>query len=126
MDEQIKTEWCDALRSGKFKQGRGQLKYETREARRDEESVIEYCCLGVLTNLYCRAKKKAWNKVKFNAVGSDGEEMLPDEVMKWAKLDSCDPIIKKSTRNGNIKTLSQLNDKGISFEEIADKIEKKL
>lgn len=37
MDAEIKAKWIDALRSGKFKQGRGQFEYEG-----------SFCCLGVL------------------------------------------------------------------------------
>lgn len=120
MNEEIKTQWCEALRSGKFVQTQGQLKYESTDGS------AAYCCLGVLTNLFCRAKKKAWNRVKFNEKHTDGEYLLPKEVMEWAELKSCDPIIKKRTKNRLPKTLSQLNDSGKTFEEIADKIEKKL
>lgn len=37
MDATLKAKWIAALRSGKFKQGRGQLRKGN-----------EYCCLGVL------------------------------------------------------------------------------
>jgi hypothetical protein len=44
MKPEIKQKWIDALRSGKYKQGRGYLR----------TSRDEYCCLGVLCDLYSK------------------------------------------------------------------------
>jgi len=44
MNQEIKKEWLEDLRSGKFKQGRSRLK--------DSEDVM--CCLGVLCDLHRR------------------------------------------------------------------------
>lgn len=41
MDRGLRDKWCEALRSGKYKQGRTRLKNEHGE----------YCCLGVLTEV---------------------------------------------------------------------------
>jgi hypothetical protein len=40
MDQQIKKQWVEALRSGKYKQGTGHLR-----------TGDNYCCLGVLCDL---------------------------------------------------------------------------
>lgn len=39
----VAQKWVDALRSGKYRQCRNQLRSDDREA---------YCCLGVLAELY--------------------------------------------------------------------------
>lgn len=39
---EVKSEWCEALRSGKYKQGRGFL---------HDDNDNSYCCLGVLQAL---------------------------------------------------------------------------
>lgn len=39
MDQEIKQKWCDALRSGKYKQGKSYMY---------NEKTGTYCCLGVL------------------------------------------------------------------------------
>ena|ERR1700684_2971306 len=41
MKDDLKTRWLAALRSGEYKQGSGCLRYKN-----------EYCCLGVLVELY--------------------------------------------------------------------------
>lgn len=43
--EELKKQWTEALRSDKFKQGRGFLKKE------DDDGVICHCCLGVLAEV---------------------------------------------------------------------------
>ena len=41
MDQEIKIKWVEALKSGKYKQGRGQLRSLNNE----------FCCLGVLADI---------------------------------------------------------------------------
>ena len=96
--ETVRKKWIAALRSGKYEQGRDQLR-----------SGKEYCCLGVLCDLAVK------NGVISRFIGKDG--LLPRKVQKWAAL---------STDDGNYSTnkLTNLNDNGKSFEEIADVIEK--
>lgn len=47
MNPEIKTKWVEALRSGKYKQGKKSLR--SREGDK-------YCCLGVLCDLYAANK----------------------------------------------------------------------
>src|SRR5579859_5395879 len=52
--EELKTEWVEALRSGKYVQGTGYLR----------DANEQFCCLGVLADII---NPTAWGKVEFNA-----------------------------------------------------------
>jgi hypothetical protein len=119
MKKTIKTKWVKALRSGKYMQAEGQLK----------DADGGFCCLGVLTDI-CRKESKSkkgwnsfiskchWNKVSYDNDGFD--DILPDEVMKWAGLHSHNPTIRGLT-------LSLRNDsEEEDFNKIANLIEKNL
>lgn len=107
MKKEIKQQWCQALKSGKFEQVKEQLF--------DKESG-GYCCLGVLTRLYCRAKKVSFDKVNGDVPGDN--DVLNEKVMNWAGLKTNDP-------NAGNNTLSELNDRlGKNFKEIAAVIQK--
>lgn len=105
MNKQVKSDWCQALKSGEFEQ--------TTEQLQDEDG--KYCCLGVLTRLYCRAKKVPFCKVNGSEPGEN--DVLNQKVMDWAGLKEFDPIV-------NGKTLSSWNDSNTSFKEIANLIQK--
>lgn len=109
MKKDIKKLWVKALRSGKYKQGRGELK--TVKGR--------YCCLGVLTDLYCKKYKKNFQETK-----KGHGELLSDKVQAWAGLRCPDATVE--TREGLMKNLSDLNDSGTRFKTIANYIEKQL
>lgn len=49
MDGQLKTRWVEALRSGKYRQGREALR--TRVVEEGQIKGYVYCCLGVLCDL---------------------------------------------------------------------------
>ena len=51
MKPEIKKLWVDALRSGEYKQAREVLR---------TNGGTSFCCLGVLTDLYCKSNNKAW------------------------------------------------------------------
>ena len=104
MNKRIKKLWVKALRSGKYKQGRGRL-------RRRSGSVVTYCCLGVL----CEVAKS--EGVISRYTGSDGFPI--DKILKWAELPDDNPRLNRSRA-------TVLNDSGMSFEHIADRIEKYL
>lgn len=111
MKEAIKKEWVKRLRSGKYTQSESFLR--TTEG---------YCCLGVLCDIY----EEEQESTKWKEYGGEyylhGEfETLPDEVQKWAELDSESP--KVNMPNGNKKVLALLNDSGVPFSAIADYIE---
>jgi hypothetical protein len=97
------VEWIDELRSGKYAQGKGKL--------RPPEG---YCCLGVKAQLegcLIDGKYKGQNAIlhKHPAGRMMWDGILPVEVRLEKDLPAA---------------LAQLNDKGATFAEIADVIEK--
>lgn len=108
MRQDVKNQWVEALRSGDFRQGRGQL----------HPTDGSYCCLGILCLLaeadgvceFDKHDRACWSKSD-----NDSEKhTLPSCVGKWAGLD-----IKRVT------PLIELNDAGMTFSKIADYIETK-
>lgn len=123
MNKIIKTKWVKALRSGKYKQGKGALKKNGN-----------FCCLGVLCDLYIKEYKTAkWEEKEFPInkriaflhprLNIEEDAVLPMVVSKWAGL-------RNNTSPSNIKTskgdLTDLNDTSTSFKRIATIIEKEL
>lgn len=110
MNTDIKTEWIAALRSGKYKQGRGKLRVDDK-----------FCCLGVLCDLY---DNKNWFDTKEIHIFGQGSiysysldntvnrNFLPYHVQKGLQLKYEDTV-----------ELAQMNDDGKTFDEIADHIE---
>lgn len=136
VNEKIKLKWVTALKSGEYIQAMGDLKLV-------EDGQTRHCCLGVLTDLYCRE-----NGVDFETVvAKDPSDMsyqvspkykvLPPAVSRWAglvykdqySLCESDPTLvaydEEIDEDGY--TCSQANDdKDLSFEDIARIIERKL
>jgi len=125
MNEAVKKEWIEALRSGDYFQGRGYL----RQAESVEEKYVKYCCLGVLCNIYSKQENIKWIKVgmtdstydNYFAIdvnkGCKDSGALPLVVAEWADLRLSNPIV-------NGEALINLNDnKKLTFKEIADLIE---
>ena len=130
MNARIKEEWVGALRSGKYKQGEAALRRET-----DEET--EFCCLGVLCELYRQENPSLeWISHPYQSGRTqllNNAMVLPDAVEKWAELNGADPEIATTETEGieNVFeeghiTLAKLNDWGKDFEYIADLIEEEL
>lgn len=118
MKKAIKKEWVKALRSGKYKQAKKKLR-----------TAKGWCCLGVLTDLYCKAKGISF---KDNFAG---KSTLPSEVAEWAGLGkNTDKSVINIKYRGKRTNLAGLNDgddnvgvkNGLSFSKIAYNIEKKL
>jgi hypothetical protein len=126
MNKEIKQRWVNALRSGRYKQGRGAL-------RRITGSGEEYCCLGVLCQLAVDddvAKCEAEENLFMYECGNRTASSLPNGVAKWARLPDFQFSPKVSIPyEGHIRKfpLFVLNDVlNYSFEEIADLIEEQL
>lgn len=105
MNEDIKRRWVAALRSGKYKQGKDWL-------RRDDE----YCCLGVLCDLYAAENGSAgWDFFT-------EEKLPPNFVCNWAELNGDDPYIDSVGL-----CITSMNDSGeYNFNDIAQLIEDEL
>lgn len=104
LPKKFKARWIKALRSGKFLQGRGEL----RSRGHQYPKLDAYCCLGVALKISSKSKRKLPRDLGF----------IPD---------SC-RIVPKSIvgRNRLTDFLSFKNDKGTTFAEIADWIDKNL
>jgi hypothetical protein len=104
MNQEIKTKWLEALRSGAYQQGRTYLRTDNK-----------YCCLGVLCDLHAKATNTEWihNYVISADAYLNATCLLPGKVGCWAGLDSedTDPLI-------------HMNDNGEPFSQIATFIEK--
>jgi hypothetical protein len=104
LDKEIKKAWVEALRSGKYEQGKHSLKKDNC-----------YCCLGVL----CEINHKL---DEYGYIIGGGKEYLNDELEKEFNM----------VYNGYFKgfsideksCLTELNDfTGFTFEQIAEVIE---
>lgn len=119
MNIEVKKIWVEALRSGKYKQGRRKL--HVVDAPCGEHT---YCCLGVLCEL---AEKSGICSMSINegTYGYDGATtLLPNSVMEWAGLNYAGGELNK---DGEFTSLVKLNDfKEMDFVSIADIIEKYL
>lgn len=102
MDTELKTKWLEALRSGKYKQGKHLLR-----------SVHDqFCCLGVLCDVI---DPTLWTRDGERRYSYDGyAAVLPTSIERLAKIGR------------RTDTLIAMNDSGKPFTEIADYIEKEL
>lgn len=108
MRKELKEKWLEALRSGKYKQGRGELRSVNDE----------FCCLGVLCDVSGQGE---WDK-RTEAHYSYGQGT------KWGAYGL--PLFMNEFTGLTMKpeeTLFALNDdKKLSFNEIADWIEENI
>jgi len=121
----VKKKWLKALRSGKYKQGRGALCKKTKDN-------FEFCCFGVL----CDVIGVKWTKsildgelmCPSNSVRSIGIDNIRD--VEWVKFTSMyittELREKLQIESINENQLIKMNDKGKKFSEIANWIEKHL
>lgn len=119
LNPERKAKLIAALRSGEFPQTRGCL--------RDMDG---YCCLGVACEIFRRETDTGewcWDETeqrfKFQSASHRDSAVLPWIVEEWLSAESRNleydkgPYVKTS--------LSEKNDRGFSFNEIADILEKK-
>ena len=129
--EKARAKWVEALRSGKYQQGRGRLKNEKDQ----------FCCLGVATDLFKRNLGKWDNKVHPQFIAKDelvSVSYLPTPIrdvlglgdkegnFRWEDVSQAlKKKIWKETKGteGVFGNLAELNDAGVSFKTIADLIE---
>ena len=106
--KELRRKWLRALRSGRYKQGRGVL------CRIIDDNRYEYCCLGVL----CISLRQPMKKYEYK-----------DNLMKFGKYEVIycldDETQEKLEISHNmVDKLMDMNDGGKSFKEIADYLEK--
>ncbi|MHB8602161.1 MAG: hypothetical protein ACYC9R_05940 [Nitrosotalea sp.] len=112
MHRAIAKKWVAALTSGKFKQARGILANTN-----DNNEPKSFCCLGVLTTVYCKEKKIPLHEYTDWSCG-----LLAENVRKWAGLYSSSGIYTGS--RGCNRDLTDDNDKAKrSFKKIAEIIQ---
>lgn len=123
MNPEVKAKWLEALRSGKYKQGKFMLRNQ----------YDGYCCLGVLCDLYGKETGVEFFNTKTNMLGAPidqytflGSPALPGkEVTDWAGLRENNPLVV--AKDGNRVNLVTLNDQcDTTFAEIADLVEEQL
>ena len=114
MKTDIADRWIAALRSGKYKQTRRQLR-ETKASANE----FSFCCLGVLCDLHSKETGTQWDDEANEYLGADLG--LPEEVMVWAGTPNEGVL---ATPVAGAKHLASLNDINMfTFAQIADVIE---
>ena len=104
MKDRIKELWLEALRSGEYEQGTNKLVIENGET--------QFCCLGVLTNLYVEETGDA-------EVWEISTAVLSDKVRNWAGIRDNNPSLQLDDGN---ESAAVMNDSGYDFDKIADAI----
>lgn len=112
MNKEIKKKWVEALRSGKYKQGKLVLKIHD-----------SFCAAGVLCDLYIRETGQEWEEHNQNIYRIHGQaDYIPEEVQEWADLSLYNPMFYY---NNEFISLTALN-YDTNFLEVADVIEEHL
>lgn len=96
--------WVEALRSGKYQQAKNRLRVANG-----------FCCLGVACDISGLGE---WSGSGFYLYEDD--KLLPIEVRNWLGLSGCMGGYGQGDKRAY---LSDQNDEGMSFSEIADIIE---
>jgi hypothetical protein len=105
--KEIKRKWMEALRSGKYKQGTGCLRTINNK----------FCCLGVLADVI---DPERWEKSGAN--GYTAYYWRPGGYSAYLPSETWEELMKFPS--GSQETFSNMNDGGMSFEDIADYIER--
>ena len=106
MKEEIKDRWVEALRSGKYKQGKRALKQGEN-----------FCCLGVLCDITKDEIGMEWIHDPGGDFMDGYPSLPPPSVRDYAGLHMGNPTIERTS-------LALMNDTGVEFSVIADLIEK--
>jgi hypothetical protein len=105
MKTEIKTKWVEALRSGKYVQGKGMLRFKDNN----------FCCLGVLCDIV-DSSRWVFTRGTADCYGYDGcHTILPGNIARSTEFP-----------DGHKGTLIHMNDTGVPFSEIANYIEQEL
>lgn len=156
MDTEVKKLWIEALRSGKYLQCVGKLHdyVDIEDSLVPESDRHSYCCLGVLCDLALQNGvdvELQYRKINDNLPGQnvyfydDESGVLPESVMRWAGLAEKNPDIylgdirpdivqwmidelgnDSDINEHSYQLISEINDLGVGFLDIAEIIEKAL
>ena len=107
----LREKWVEALRSGDYEQTTERLEGPVLDDDGEATSRIGHCCLGVL----CRVIEPEGSISQFRA--KPGEGYPPQEILNEETLAMVGISLEDQYR------LTNLNDDGVSFEEIADLLE---
>ncbi len=120
MNREIQAEWLSELQSGRYKKGIGRLKTVNNE----------FCCLGVLCDMYAKKHNKKWmssgtppslNSEKTEIELFEGESNYPPTaVLVWAGIADGD----SDAGYGVSFTLATVNDESETFNPVIEVIKK--
>lgn len=119
MDKVMKRRWLKALRNDKYKQTTGTL-------CRGEGENREYCCLGVLCDLY--KTTELGKKARAKWVENGDTDLIGFRLSSTVFTRMPSVSIRKNLGllSKEADTLADMNDCGKSFKQIANYIEKHL
>ncbi|UBF29935.1 hypothetical protein K9N68_37630 (plasmid) [Kovacikia minuta CCNUW1] len=136
IDPSKKAIWVEALREGQYTQGQGYLRMEDTD---EGEGCFCYCCLGVGLDLMDSSKwKKESHIYSYPSHFRNFNGYPPPEFFDWLGVpdnrDFNDGFYVENENGMNHaqladewwRVLASMNDKGYTFEEIADWIEQHL
>ena len=113
MKPEIKQKWIDALSTATYKQGRERLRHKD-----------EFCCLGVLCDIYSRETGVEWVPLDDYMEIEGRIATLPKEIMEWAGLE-INPMV--NIESLGMCPLIDVNDKlNYTFPQIAELIREQL
>ena len=114
MDKKIKETWIKALKSGEFKQGREFLERDGK-----------YCALGILSLLSLVEGQCTYNQIDGLGRFDNKRFTLSYNTLTWAGMDLED-FKAEVIYEGESTSIGDLNDRGLSFKELARIINLKL
>lgn len=109
---EILSKTIDALRSGKYVQGRGRLNINNEE----------FCCLGVICEVAMGCGVELKKRIRRGIYSYDGSSViLPSTVADLLDVSAEGTFLNDDCDE---RALSAMNDSGMTFSEIAKVIEK--
>jgi hypothetical protein len=127
MKPDVADKWINELRSGEYKQATGQLR-KCGSHWEEDPMDSSFCCLGVLCDVFLKEHKGQddahWWGLRWDrgTVCMGEEYSLPRAVREWAGMKTDNGKLPFVPEGGDC--LTDMNDNGMSFTEIADVIER--
>jgi hypothetical protein len=110
------TKWVEALRSGNFKQGK-------RCLHMSDDDGDKYCCLGVACEVrgFKAALEENWGSYSIFKYAKE-TAVLPRAMASAVFMEdkNSNGELSFEARKGGLICLSQINDDGFTFDQIAD------